>query len=1012
MLRTDWTLPAGRKVVHAEAHATGVGAMELHINGKKVGDHIMDPGQTPTDMRVLYVTFDVTELLRPGHNAVGALLGNGKFGYLDIYANRTREHDQSGDATRALLLSVKATLDDASTHTLLTNTSSWSARHGPIIYDHMWHGEIFDSRLVLPLWDSAPLPSFPTSARWRPTRHMAPIVGRLTPQSMEPIRIVETLAPITATRRAGQAPQMWYDFGSNIAGFTSLTFQPPSIDKAGLALEAAEPHSSDGSSVVLMLRVTHAEIADESGKPNNYYYPGMETTLPGGRSATCSMQDWYHHMWYECANQTTAYIFELPESDADPISYTPTFTYHGFQFATLTASRLLSNGSEVPLPASLAASFPWGAQLQARRAHSDLRRLAHMDMHMDAGDDVARASPAEGASSSSSLSPPLKPSEVLGRIFNATVSSHVAQLWSIPTDCPQREKRGWMGDAGLTASSLNSLYDALAFHSNFLRLIVDEQAKGCWNAAWPVAQMYKPNPHVQLGPCRSPDANVSAKDYYHGSVPDVVPFMTGPYGGNPGTVDWQAAFVSVAHATLKHHGSAAVPMLREIWPNLAALLAYFDRRADPSSGLLLSGARGDWVPPASQRVPTPKALVAAFVHTVSLSHMADIATALGLKREFATYSARLRSNQVAFDRHFRVINATRTRRRSGGSVSEAEAGETEAAPCCYGSGSQASNLLALHAGAVPREMLNQTLAALVASFGAGAVMVAEASSSSSSSSTATAAATRAASPHLDVGIFGTTYVFDVLRAHDLDDLGLETLAGTSYPSFGHMVVEGATTLWEGWEGTRTEHAASGTSRNHIMFGGGCARFLLASVGGLDTWRPRLPSDVAATPRLTHGWETMHVKIAPWAMRHIGGAHAVRATPRGPVRVAWHSQMRAAAEGSKALLLRLNLSLPSDTNGMVDVALIDGASRVRIHKRGAASSCVLTCGRPSAAESPEHIVDHNDETCPQGGHYHHIGCRRVPSLSAPATIHHDKGSSSSRYLRVHVTVDGEHAFTAE
>ena len=59
--------------------------------------------------------------------------------------------------------------------------------------------------------------------------------------------------------------------------------------------------------------------------------------------------------------------------------------------------------------------------------------------------------------------------------------------------------------------------------------------------------------------------------------------------------------------------------------------------------------------------------------------------------------------------------------------------------------------------------LNETLAALVKGFG------------------------DAASPHLDMGIFGTTYVFDVLRAHDLEGVALAILNQTTYPSFGYMI---------------------------------------------------------------------------------------------------------------------------------------------------------------------------------------------------------------------------------
>ena len=44
-LRGDLALPLGKSVVRARAYATGVGAFELHLNGQKVGDHILDPGE-------------------------------------------------------------------------------------------------------------------------------------------------------------------------------------------------------------------------------------------------------------------------------------------------------------------------------------------------------------------------------------------------------------------------------------------------------------------------------------------------------------------------------------------------------------------------------------------------------------------------------------------------------------------------------------------------------------------------------------------------------------------------------------------------------------------------------------------------------------------------------------------------------------------------------------------------------------------------------------------------------
>ena len=54
----------------------------------------------------------------------------------------------------------------------------------------------------------------------------------------------------------------------------------------------------------------------------------------------------------------------------------------------------------------------------------------------------------------------------------------------------------------------------------------------------------------------------------------------------------------------------------------------------------------------------------------------------------------------------------------------------------------------------------------------------------------------------DVGIFGTTFFFDVLLAHGQEQLGIEVLKETSYPSLGYMIEAHATTLWESWEGSQ------------------------------------------------------------------------------------------------------------------------------------------------------------------------------------------------------------------
>lgn len=71
-------LPAG-VVKHARAYVSGLGAFYLFLNGHQVGKNIMDPPQSVYSKRVLFETFDIASLLKPGKNSVDALLGNYKW---------------------------------------------------------------------------------------------------------------------------------------------------------------------------------------------------------------------------------------------------------------------------------------------------------------------------------------------------------------------------------------------------------------------------------------------------------------------------------------------------------------------------------------------------------------------------------------------------------------------------------------------------------------------------------------------------------------------------------------------------------------------------------------------------------------------------------------------------------------------------------------------------------------------------------------------------------------------
>jgi alpha-L-rhamnosidase len=68
-----------RKLTRATAYISGLGFFELYLNGRKVGDHVLEPGWTNCRHTKSYATYDVGDFLRPGANAVGVFLGNGMY---------------------------------------------------------------------------------------------------------------------------------------------------------------------------------------------------------------------------------------------------------------------------------------------------------------------------------------------------------------------------------------------------------------------------------------------------------------------------------------------------------------------------------------------------------------------------------------------------------------------------------------------------------------------------------------------------------------------------------------------------------------------------------------------------------------------------------------------------------------------------------------------------------------------------------------------------------------------
>ena len=189
-LRRDFQVE--KKVSRATAYVCGLGLFELRLNGRKMGDHMLDPGLTQYDKRALYVTFDVTKDLRPGPNTAGVILGNGRY-----HAMRTKvPFAMQNFGFPKLLMQIEVEYADGTRQTVASD-ESWSLTdNGPIRANNEYDGEEYDARMELADWDR---PGYDASKWWKAELVKAP-QGRLQAQMIEPIRVTEVRKPVAITQ--------------------------------------------------------------------------------------------------------------------------------------------------------------------------------------------------------------------------------------------------------------------------------------------------------------------------------------------------------------------------------------------------------------------------------------------------------------------------------------------------------------------------------------------------------------------------------------------------------------------------------------------------------------------------------------------------------------------------------------------------------------------------------------------------------------------------------------------
>ena len=271
MLRRQFQLRG--PVASARAYVTSLGLYNMQINGKTVSDELFTPGWTAYRHRLQYQTYDVTELLKPGTNCVGVILGDGWYRGRLVWKDRRNLY---GDKL-ALLARIEVVYRDG-TRELITTDETWKASTGPILMSDIYDGELYDARLEKDNWSK---PGFKDTG-WSDVTVVNHSKDILVAPAGPPVRRIEEIRPVKIlTTPAGDTV---VDMGQNMVGWIRFKVR-----------------GAAGTRV----KLRHAEVLDSEG---NFYVENLRT-----------------------AKQTVEYILKGKGREI----FEPHFTFQGFRYVAV-----------------------------------------------------------------------------------------------------------------------------------------------------------------------------------------------------------------------------------------------------------------------------------------------------------------------------------------------------------------------------------------------------------------------------------------------------------------------------------------------------------------------------------------------------------------------------------------------------------------------------------------------------------------------------------------------------
>lgn len=214
-----------KEISSAKAYVTGLGYFELYLNGQKVGDDVLVPNQTNygkrpgltnnyiaiednfREYKVLYLCYDITNMIRKGKNAIGSILGNG---FYNAPINWTESYGSPRFIGQIYLKYADGTED------IITSDETWKAARSPILMDLIYDGEHYDARFEQPGWSE---PNFDDS-KWETAIPRKAPEGKLRAHMSYTDKVMEQIAPVKIEKMSDGKYAV--DFGQEISGWVHL----------------------------------------------------------------------------------------------------------------------------------------------------------------------------------------------------------------------------------------------------------------------------------------------------------------------------------------------------------------------------------------------------------------------------------------------------------------------------------------------------------------------------------------------------------------------------------------------------------------------------------------------------------------------------------------------------------------------------------------------------------------------------------------------------------------------